>query len=88
MPCLTASRTSGRDWWVTPRGGRILAREIFRFQGFGRKQFCLWKKAGISSRQMCKMIGNSMSVNVAERVIGEALWAAGLVTQKPIDRWC
>ena len=62
--------------------------EFFRFQGFDDADVKdLPKKAGISDRAMAHMLGNGLSLNVAERVIGAGLWAAGLVAKKPNDRW-
>ena len=37
----------------------------------------------MSARQMGKMLGNSMSLNVCERVLGRLLFAAGFVNKVP-----
>eukprot|EP00959_Pyramimonas_sp_CCMP1952_P426793 8938826-Pyramimonas_sp.AAC.1 len=87
LPCMTATRAMAMDWWVSPRGGRITIQELFAFQGFRPESYKKWSKLGITDRQIAKMLGNSMSVCVIERVLVEALWAAGLVTEKPVDRW-
>ena len=59
--------------------------ELFHLQGLSEKA-CAWQTV-ISPRQMGKMLGNTMSLNVCERVLGRLLTAAGLVRKCPPDRW-
>ncbi len=85
LPCMTATRARNCGWWLSPVGRRITLNELFKFQGLTDNG--LWRRAGISDKQMGFMLGNSISLNVYERILGRALWAAGLVTSKPRDRW-
>jgi DNA-cytosine methyltransferase len=86
LPCMTATRASTRGWWVSTRGRRIYLPELFRFQGLHEADVP-WQQAGVTPKQMAHMLGNTMSLNVCERVLGRALWCAGLVSRAPPDRW-
>ena len=57
--------------------------EMFMLQGMDPKKF----KIAVPEAEMGKQIGNAMSVNVIQRILTEALPAAGLVDKKPTDTW-
>merc|ERR1712079_149102 len=81
-PCITCSRGSGH--WVTSRKRRLTKAEMMRLQGIEPENF----KVVVSDTQLGKQIGNSMSVNVLERVLLRALPAGGLVGHGAmLDRW-
>ena len=69
-PCLTRSRAQGH--WITNRGRRMKASEMLRLQGwFGG--FVL----NCSPLQLGQLLGNSMSVNVLQRIFCSLLPAIG-----------
>ena len=81
-PCITRSRSTGH--WVSSLHRKMNIDEMCRFQGIlpGHIDF------GLSDRQTGELIGNSMSVNVIERILKQALEASGLVPQgTTTDRW-
>jgi len=82
-PCLTCSRKDGH--WVTSRGRRLRKTEMMRLQGMDPTIF----KVVVSETQLGKQLGNTMSVNVLERLFCRLLPAVGLTasrSQLP-DRW-
>lgn len=81
MGCLTATRGSTGGPWISSRGRRTTINELFRAQGVDPSMVS-HKEAGISDREMGRMLGNSMSVNVCARVIASALWSAGLSSKR------
>ena len=86
LPTLTASRASSCGWWISSVGRPITVSELLRFQGMTANDVRGWTDA-VSKNQMGHMVGNALSVNVIERILCKALWAAGLVANKPCDRW-
>ena len=88
MPTITASRASGLSYWLLHRGRYEDIEEVASFQGidlptdYGTN----WELL-VSRRQWGLMVGNCLSVNVTERVLGRLLFAAGLV-DRVVDRWC
>ncbi len=87
LPCLTATRGRSMGFWLTPVGRRIRVNEMFKFQGFNDRHITQFKESGIPQGSMGAMLGNGLSLNVYGRVLGRALWAAGLVATKPKDHW-
>ncbi len=51
-----------------------------------RQDYPGWETV-VSARAMGHMLGNAVSGNIAELVLAEAFWAAGLVSAKPRGRW-
>eukprot|EP00974_Lingulodinium_polyedra_P048161 4623501-Lingulodinium_polyedra.AAC.1 len=86
LPCLSATRGASFQIWVSNRGRRIHLDELFRLQGIEPKDYA-WEAAGVTAAQMGKMLGNAMSLNMCERILGRLIWCAGLVDRKPRDRW-
>lgn len=86
MQCVTASRASGAGWWVSSRGRALNLVELFHFQGV-IDDIPDWKALNISDRRMAHMLGNSMSLNVCERVLRAALLSAGLIGNTIKDPW-
>jgi len=81
-PCLTVAR--GNGFWISSRGRRMLTKEMMRFQGMNPTRF----NVAVSELQLGKQLGNTMSVNVLERLFARVLPAAGLVSKKQVtDRW-
>ena len=74
-PCLTRSRNKGH--WLIHRNRRTTIREMMRLQGIDPDKF----KQVVSDKVMGQQIGNAMSVNVVEQILGSALQAAGLVIE-------
>jgi len=81
-PCITCSRGTGH--WVTSRGRRLTKEEMMRLQGMNATKF----KVAVSQTQLGKQLGNTMSVNVLERLFCRLLPAAKLCKKKALkDRW-
>ena len=80
-PCMTCSRGDGH--WVTNRGRRTTKAEMLRLQGMNPRKF----NVSVSECQLGKQLGNTMSVNVLERILTRLLPAAGLVKGSLRDRW-
>merc|ERR1719231_2055624 len=81
-PCITCSRGAGH--WVTSRGRRMTKEEMMRLQGMDATKF----KVAVSQCQLGKQLGNTMSVNVLERLFCRLLPAAKLCKNKALqDRW-
>jgi site-specific DNA-cytosine methylase len=70
-PCITRARTNGH--WLTSMGRRMSLQEVLRLQGFDD---CFLNV--VTERQLRMMLGNSMSLNVLERIFCRLLPAAGL----------
>ena len=81
-PCITCQWGAGHC--VTNRGRRLLKTEMMRLQGMDPRTF----KVVISDMQLGRQLGNTMSVNVLERLFVKLLPAAGLARRGAIrDRW-
>lgn len=81
-PCITKAR--GRGHWITSKKRRFSKEEMFRLQGMDPTMF----KVAVTETQLGQQIGNAMSVNVFERVLRQALIAAGLAKKEDLrDRW-
>jgi len=81
-PCITVAR--GKGHWVTNRGRRLMKEEIMRLQGMNPTTF----KVVVSAGQLGRQLGNTMSVNVVERLLCKVLPAAKLVRKNEVeDRW-
>ena len=80
-PCITCGRHMGH--WVTNRGRRLRKMEMMRLQGMDPTKF----RVVVSEAQLGKQLGNTMSVNVLERLLVRLLPAAGLASTGLRDRW-
>ena len=78
-PCLLRNC---RGIWVSSRGRLINLRERCRLQGMNPDKL----KQVVSDAQWHMQLGNSMSVNVVERLLSRLLPAVGLTGALP-DRW-
>mgnify|MGYP006875438346 FL=1 len=91
FPCITHGRAAELGWWASVVGRAVTQIELFRFQGLDDGDIDLTKleitKPKVSARDVNRMIGNTMSLNVLERVLARCLWSAGLIAQRPVDRW-
>jgi len=82
-PCITCSRGAGH--WVTNRGRRLLKTELMRLQGMDPTTFTV----AVPNGRLGHQLGNTMSVNVLERIFTRLLPAAQLVKKGTVikDRW-
>jgi DNA (cytosine-5)-methyltransferase 1 len=81
-PCMTVGRAAGH--WITNRGRRLTKEEMMRLQGMNPTTF----KVAVSDCQLGQQLGNTMSVNVLERLLVRLLPAAKLVRKGAVnDRW-
>ena len=80
-PCLTRSRAAGH--WVTNRGRRLQMTEQMRLQGI-HPPFSV----AVPPVEFGRLLGNSMSINILERILCSLLPAAGLWNaQHLVDRY-
>ncbi len=76
VPCLTRARCGASSHWVMSRGRRLNLMEMLRLMGIQSSEVNL---RCVTANQLGRMIGNSMSVNVLERLFLRALPVSGLV---------
>ena len=84
VPCMTRSRCGKESHWLMGRGRRLNLKEQVRLMGMNPKDInfdCM------SESQLGKMLGNSMCVNVLERLLVRLLPAAGWNRLQLRDRW-
>ena len=80
-PCITRSRAAGH--WISNRGRRLSMKEVMRLQGVDDSL-----QVVVSEIHFRRLLGNSMSINVLERIMCSLLPAAGLWPQDAlIDRY-
>ena len=70
-PCITRGRAAGH--WISNRGRRFSLQEMMRLQGVDSSLVVV-----VPELQFRRLLGNSMSVNVLERILCTLLPAAGL----------
>ena len=81
-PCATCSRNAGH--WIFNRGRRASLEELLRLQGMSPSTFI----CAVSDRQLGIQLGNTMSVNVLERLFFMLLPACLLVPPGVLrDNW-
>ena len=78
MLCMTRTRASQYGYWCSSKGGPLEWQELSQLQGI-RPDEVDWQGAGITERQYCGMMGNTMSINVLTALIPNVLYAAKLV---------
>ena len=85
-PCLTRSRASGH---YVPRLRRFLSLvEHGSLQGLPRRATLHMAEAAKGDERVVRAaLGDAMSLNVLMRVLGKALYSAGLVAEAPSDPW-
>ncbi len=76
VPCLTRARCGTSSHWVMSRGRRLNLMEMLRLMGIQSSEVNL---RCVTGNQLGRMIGNSMSVHVLERLLLRALPVSGLV---------
>lgn len=80
-PCITRSRAAGH--WISNRGRRFTVQEMMRLQGVDASLQIV-----VPEMHFRRMLGNSMSVNVLERILCTLLPASGLWPQEALtDRY-
>ena len=77
------TRRRNRWHWLTIRRRRMNIDEMFRLQGMDTSKF----KVKTSPTETGKQIGNSMSVNVVERLLLKILQHTGHISNLQEDRW-
>ena len=87
-PCITRSRNRGH--WLIHKKRRMRINEMMRLQGINPRTF----KQVVSDAVLGQQLGNSMSVNVIEQLMIQALKAANLLrdsgmkqTRLDLNRW-
>lgn len=89
VKCLTATRGASGGPWVVSRGRKVTLSEMYRLQGMDESDFepATRKAAGCNARSLGHMLGNTVSLSVAEAVLNETLWASGLSARRHKGRW-
>ena len=86
LPCITRARAMQGGFWITNRGRRMTMDELLR--GFAINPKDLRDKECVTSRQLRGLIGNSVPVNLMERILLRALVSAKLASQQSlVGRW-
>ena len=84
LPCLTRSRYRGH--WISNKNRRTTIQEMLCFQGITPSSI----RQSCSDNELGKMVGNSMSVNVIERVLFHLFTQVGILSSVDdvnVDRW-
>ena len=80
-PCITRNRAAGH--WISNRGRRLSLQEMMRLQGVDE-----YLRVVVTEIQFRRLLGNSMSINVLERILCSLLPASGLWPRDAlIDRY-
>jgi len=82
-PCLTAARGRSKGFYITNLARSLDNTDMCILQGM-RPSRLVWKDI-IPEGSFGHMIGNSMSVNILERLLPKVLHAAGLIEALPKD---
>jgi hypothetical protein len=86
--CLTHSRAKSGGFYVTTHKRRQSTTEMGRFQGMSPRDVPWQTKWGMSRTSFNGALGNSMSVNVLQRLLPRVLEAAGLIESEDWkDHW-
>lgn len=80
MPCLTRRRYRGH--WSNNRERRTTIKEMHCFQGIKLGSFTQTCSVGTG-----RLIGNAMSLNVAERRLYSLFTIIGMLPSEKLDRW-
>ena len=86
-PCLTAGHAASRAYWATWFGKPLDICQMMKLQGYDNNPKGKRFLVNISDHRMGHVLGNAMSVNVLERILVRALFAAGLTKTRLPDRW-
>jgi len=78
---LTRSRGGAGGPWLSTRGRRMTTTELLRAQGFTVVDVP-FEELRLSRRMVGQMMGNAVTVNTIGMILQEALWSAGLVSEK------
>ena len=76
VPCLTVGQPRGA--FITSRGRRMNEEEMMRLQG---RDPSVYLQGDTTRREIGKLVGNSMSLNVAERILRSLFPAASFGKQ-------
>ena len=85
-PCITRARGGSGGPFISKLNRRTTTSELMRLQGFHPSEIP-WEKHGLSRNAVGMALGNAMSANVLQRILPRALWSAGLLSERPVDRW-
>jgi len=85
VPCLTKARAEQAGFWITSLGRFLTVDEMFRLQGIDPTRL---RTRGISATSVARMIGNAFTQPAIERLLRQALPAAGLAPRAALrDRF-
>ena len=71
---------------VASLGRRLCVAEMLSLQGF-RPETVSWQAAQVARTNVGRACGNAMTCSVLERLLPRVLFAAGLIEQRPGDKW-
>ena len=86
FPCITATRGKSLMYWLSSKMRMVELEELCRLQGF-QLETLRHEEAEVRATSVGHMVGNTMSVNILERLLPRLLFSAGLISHLPPDRW-
>ena len=84
VSCLTSARATSNAMYVTSYGRVLSTRDMLNLQGMPASRL---DNNVVNDNAIRSMIGNAFSLNVVERLWCRALYCAGLVQHRLVDRW-
>lgn len=75
-PCLTATRTASKGFWLLNRNRPLSMPELMRLQGMDQERMPGWE-AVVSERQMGHIVGNAINVQLFARLLRQVLLTIG-----------
>ena len=86
-PCITATRGMQGGFYITNRQRMTNVKELGRLQGLPTTCVERMLRSGVAQKHVGHAAGNGMTVNVVLRLLPRALYSAGLLANKPQDKW-
>jgi DNA-cytosine methyltransferase len=86
-PCITATRAAQGGYYITNQRRMTETEELGRLQGWPTSYIHRMVASGVAQKVIRHAIGNGMSMNVVYRLLPRVLLAAGLVNERPQDKW-
>jgi len=85
-PCITKARASTHGHWITCLQKEMSINDMLRLQGVPEWRVRGWKNH-IATGNFLGIIGNAIPVPLLERIFMRALYAAGLVNSRIVDKY-
>ena len=85
-PCITKARATTHGHWVTCLQKEMSINDMVRLQGVPEWRVRGWK-SHIREGHFLGIIGNAIPVPLLERILMRALYAAGLIASRIVDKY-